>query len=266
MKSTPERFAFGKNWTSFLSNVSESHISAAAEKLQSLVGDLRGKAFLDIGSGSGIHSLAAVRLGASRVHSFDYDRDSVNCSAELKRRFAPSATWKVEQGSALDEDYLKSLGKFDVVYSWGVLHHTGNMWKALELATIPLAPNGVLAVAIYNDQGFQSKIWRGLKRAYVSAPILRPALIAFTFATSWGAKILIRPHRVIKEWRTYRKLRGMSPWHDVIDWAGGYPFEVAKPSDLQSFYERIGFHLCNSRLVGNKLGCNELVFTGKPLR
>src|ERR1700744_4733542 len=119
MEST-KRFQFGENWSNFLSVVDESHIAEASARLSELLGDISGKTFLDIGSGSGIHSLAAVRLGASRVVSFDYDPKSVSCTQEMKRRFAPDSSWTIQQGSALDEDYLRSLGKFDIVYSWGV--------------------------------------------------------------------------------------------------------------------------------------------------
>src|SRR5437667_4126097 len=148
--STPEtRFAFGKNWRRFLENINEERIAEAERSLRTMleVQDLRGKSFLDIGCGSGLFSLAAMRLGASKVHSFDFDPQSVACAQILKSRYFQQAqNWTIEQGSVLDAQYLAGLGQFDVVYSWGVLHHTGNMWQALENVIAPVAPNGKLFI------------------------------------------------------------------------------------------------------------------------
>src|SRR5207249_12341547 len=121
------RFEFGKNWSRFLANLTVRRIKLAEQSLRTLldVERLDDKTFLDIGSGSGLFSLAARRLGAS-VHSFDFDPQAVACTAELKRRYFPDdAAWTIEEGSVLDTEYLASLDTFDVVYSWGVLHHTG---------------------------------------------------------------------------------------------------------------------------------------------
>ena len=159
-RSTVEtRFEFGKNWQRYLRHLSEERIQEAAKSLSTTLGlpDLREKTFLDIGSGSGLFSLAAMRLGAKKVHSFDYDPESVACAQELKGRyFSQSNNWTIDQGSVLDFPYLSGLGQFDVVYSWGVLHHTGNMWVALENAVHPVAPNGWFLIALYNEQGFRS--------------------------------------------------------------------------------------------------------------
>ena len=218
----------------------------------------KGKTFLDVGCGSGIHSLAAIRLGASRVHSFDYDAESVLCAQEMRSRFASVANWTVEQGSALDEAYLRSLGPFDIVYSWGVLHHTGEMWKALDLVTIPAKET--IAICIYKDQGMVSRAWRQLKRLYVNHPRLRPAVTFASLATIWGPKVLLLPHRAIPDWRNWKRKRGMSPWHDVVDWAGGYPFEFATPSQVTNFYRERGFEPKIVRQFGRIIQMYEYVF------
>jgi 2-polyprenyl-6-hydroxyphenyl methylase/3-demethylubiquinone-9 3-methyltransferase len=170
--SAGERFEFGKNWSAFLEVLDDERIAKAVESLREMleVESLAGKSFLDIGSGSGLFSLAARKLGA-RVFSFDYDSNSVACTRELKRRFFPDdETWQVEQGSALDEDYVASLRKFDIVYSWGVLHHTGEMWRALENAAVPVRGGGKLFIAIYNDTGSQAARWHWIKKTYCRLP------------------------------------------------------------------------------------------------
>ncbi|MEW6589792.1 MAG: class I SAM-dependent methyltransferase [Pseudomonadota bacterium] len=184
-----ERFEFGANWAQFLNVLNDERIALAEQSLSTMLGvsDLQGKRFLDIGSGSGLFSLVARRLGAT-VHSFDYDPQSVACTAELKRRYHPDdPDWTVEQGSALDKDYLHTLGQWDIVYSWGVLHHTGAMWQALENVTPLVRPGGTLFVAIYNYQRGTTPVWTWVKRAYSRLPdglrwlVLGPALIRL-----WG--------------------------------------------------------------------------------
>jgi 2-polyprenyl-3-methyl-5-hydroxy-6-metoxy-1,4-benzoquinol methylase len=260
-----ERFEFGKNWTWFLTVLNDRRIAEAEASLKAYLRteSLAGRTFLDIGSGSGLFSLAARRLGA-KVHSFDYDPHSVNCTRELKRRYFPDdADWKVETGSALDEPYVRSLGKFDVVYSWGVLHHTGNMWKALGIAAIPVKAGGDLFIAIYNDQGTPSRRWKKVKRLYNEMP--RP----LRFLVVWPCAWVLTWRRVTKDFlrlrpfqsiRDYGKERGMTYWRDLIDWVGGYPFEVATPEQIFDFYQERGFSLERLHTCGGTLGCNQFVF------
>jgi 2-polyprenyl-6-hydroxyphenyl methylase/3-demethylubiquinone-9 3-methyltransferase len=269
--ATGERFEFGKNWSAFLAVLDDERIATAEGSLKEMleVETLDGKTFLDIGSGSGLFSLAARRLGA-RVHSFDFDTSSFACTQELRNRYFPNdPNWRVEQGSALDSEYLRSLGQFDVVYSWGVLHHTGDMWPALENAAIPVKPAGKLFIAIYNDTGSQTRRWHWIKKTYCRLPrILKtPFAIAAIFPEEAKAAvrslITLKPQNYIRSWTGYKSGRGMSRWHDIIDWVGGYPYEVATPDAIFEFYKARGFSLTKVRTGGVGLGCNEFVFQKK---
>lgn len=259
-----ERFAFGANWRGFVEIVDEARVEAAEASLSRALGadDLSGRTFLDVGCGSGLFSVAAHRLGA-RVRAFDLDAQSVQATAELRDRFAADAGWPVERGSVLDEAFLAGLGRFDVVYSWGVLHHTGDLWRALEVTAGLVAPGGSLFVSIYNDQGLQSRMWRMVKRRYNrSGPLVRRILLAagaLYFHGRRPLRPLVRlacPGLPAEEGQR----RGMSARHDLIDWIGGYPFEVATPGTVFSFLRRRGFELRHLTTCGGRLGCNEYVF------
>lgn len=265
-----ERFEFGKNWSRFLALLNESRILQAEASLKKMLetDHLRGKSFLDVGSGSGLFSLAARRLGA-RVHSFDYDPHSVACTSELRRRcFPKDDSWTVEEGSALDSDYLKSLGRFDVVYAWGVLHHTGQMWTALDNVQLPVAPGGKLFISIYNDTGTQSRRWKWIKKKYNDLPhLLRAPFVVSVIAPGEAKRALrsllsLNPAEYVRSWTRYGEgQRGMSRWHDIVDWVGGYPYEVAAPEEVFDFYRARGFTLTRLICGGVGLGCNEYVFT-----
>jgi 2-polyprenyl-6-hydroxyphenyl methylase/3-demethylubiquinone-9 3-methyltransferase len=261
-------FGFGKNWRGFLAVLDNGRIQMAEQSLRDALEceDLKGKTFLDMGSGSGLFSLAARRLGAT-VHSADVDPDSVACTAELKRRYFPNDPgWVVEHGSALDEEYLASLGRFDVVYSWGVLHHTGNMWRAIELVQRRVAPGGRLFISIYNDQGLMSRYWTRVKRmSNRLPPWLQPAFAVAVWtphealtAAFYFARM--QPQAYFQTWTDQDRGRGMSRWHDLLDWVGGWPFEVAAPDAIFSYLRPRGFTLQFLKTCAGGIGCNQFVF------
>jgi 2-polyprenyl-3-methyl-5-hydroxy-6-metoxy-1,4-benzoquinol methylase len=266
-RSGVSRFAFGRNWRSYLGVLTDERISLAEASLQEMIGAERiaGSSFVDVGSGSGLFSLVAHRLGASRVHSFDYDPDSVACTRALRERYArPSSNWTIEQGSALDPEYLSRLGQFDIVYAWGVLHHTGAMWQALEYVVQLVKPDGLLFVAVYNDQGPVSRGWTLVKRAFNAGTAGKVAVTSVFVPYFIGRGVvadLVRLQNPFKRYREYRRTRGMSMRHDWIDWLGGYPFEVATPEAIFDYYHARGFVLHKLRTCGGRLGCNEFVFT-----
>ena len=257
---TDGRFEFGKNWTRFLKQISDIKIQAARKSIAAKldVSNLEGLSFLDVGCGSGLFSLAAHQLGA-KVLSFDYDPYSVSCTQELRRRFAQGdAEWAINQGSVLDLNYLQSLGTFDVVYSWGVLHHTGAMWQALENVISLVKPGGRLFIAIYNDAGSSTRRWQKIKRLYnTAAPLRGPVLAACGayYATARVASYIAHPGILFKP---RKRERGMSVVTDFVDWVGGYPFEFATPEEIFKFYQKRGFCLTGLQTrLGN--ACNEFV-------
>ncbi|MGC4085036.1 MAG: class I SAM-dependent methyltransferase [Vicinamibacterales bacterium] len=264
-----ERFAFGANWARFLSVLNDDRIREAEQSLRTMLGvdSLAGRSFLDVGSGSGLFSLAARRLGAA-VTSFDFDPQSVACTSELKRRYFPGdASWTVREGSVLDDAFLNTLGRFDVVYSWGVLHHTGQMWRALANVDRLVNDSGRLFIALYNDQGGASKRWLSIKKTYNRLPrVLRPALalgVTAALETRYALIHLVRlsPRAYISDIVHYQSSRGMSWWHDKVDWIGGLPFEVSRPEAVFDFYRDRGYRLDRLTTCGGGYGCNQFVFS-----
>jgi SAM-dependent methyltransferase len=275
-----KRFRFGRNWRRFLRTVDDRSIREAEQRLIGFLGvsSLSGQTFLDVGSGSGLHSLAARRLGAEVV-SFDYDPESVAAARQLRSRFdLGSGGWLIEVGSVLDAEYLKSLGKFDIVYAWGVLHHTGAMWEALEKVQIPVKEGGKLYIAIYNDGGNESRWWLKRKKRYSELPFfLRPGYFLWIYVPMELERmnalrslrrgridqVIRKAKKYFNGWNEYKKNRGMSRFHDMVDWLGGYPYEFAETEDLVCFYEAAGFKLL--RLDRNDgTGNHELVFVKDP--
>jgi 2-polyprenyl-3-methyl-5-hydroxy-6-metoxy-1,4-benzoquinol methylase len=269
--ATGSRFEFGENWTRFLALLDDRRIAEAEQSLRDMLQlrDLQGLSFLDIGSGSGLFSLAARRLGA-RVHSFDFDPKSVACAIELRNRYFPGdASWRIESGSALDGEYLRGLGQFDVVYSWGVLHHTGSMWLGFENAIGRVAAGGRLVIAIYNDQGWKSRVWWLIKAVYNR--LARPLKWLFRKLLMGVIHLFMlvrctlrgRPMEALRPLLDASRERGMSAKYDVIDWIGGFPFEVASFELLESYFAARGFTLVHSTRTPS-WGCNELSFRRVP--
>lgn len=261
------RFDFGENWSEFQNKKVNSRIIAEAKRsLREWTGlsDFKGKKFLDIGTGSGLFSLAAWEMGAEKVYSFDYDKASVECARRMQKRAAriPTDACIIERGNVLDGDYMKQFyEQYDIVYSWGVLHHTGNMKCALDLAGKCAQENGLLFISIYNDQGRLSEVWKRVKKAYNKTNNRNKKILIWLsgiYLYGWKRAIQVIRNEKVK---ILKDSRGMDEYIDLIDWVGGYPFEVATAEKIITFYLNRGFLL--KKLFAPKReygGCNQFVF------
>lgn len=255
-------FRFGENWADYSKLVDDRRIATAQASVEALVGDTTGKSFLDIGSGSGLFSVAALRLGAKEVLAIDIDPDSVTTTRNLLSRETKGA-WRAEQMSVFDlPDQVSQ--RFDVVYSWGVLHHTGDMWRAIERASEMVAPHGTFAFALYERTPLCGA-WKVEKRAYRSFPKPVQKLCRGIFLTAWGAGMLVTGHNPLRYIREGQE-RGMDFRHDVHDWMGGYPYESTSAEEVTKFMAARGFeplktvpwHVRVAGALGS--GCSEYVF------
>lgn len=219
-------FSFGYNWLDYVNTkVDENIISTHVTDLRNIYNhfdySLEGKSVIDIGCGSGLSSLSFAKLGCSKIHSLDFDPYSVKATNVMKNKFLNASTidWKISQGSVLNENELPR-EQFDIVYSWGVLHHTGDMWTALKNAVKLVKPGGIFHVALYIS-GNQYNDHLEEKFRYKFAD--REEKIRLLYARRGGKGLFkVGP-------------RGMNKFHNSIDWLGGLPYEVADPEVLDGW-------------------------------
>lgn len=247
-------YAFGTNWKDYVRKLDEAAIEQATLDFSALVPEecVRGKDVVDIGSGSGLHGLAALRLGARSLLALDIDRDSVEATASTLANFAPGGDYRVIEKSILDHD-AADLGEFDLVYSWGVLHHTGAMWDAIDAASKRVKPGGVFALAIYRRTPL-CWLWRIEKRIFTNAGETTRRVIRAIFTGAYQVGLLATgrsPQGYIED---YKKVRGMNWYNDVDDWLGGYPYESATEAQIERFLQKRGFTAQYVKPAKRKLG------------
>lgn len=235
------RFNFGNNWRDYSNSaLMESNLKEAVDSLDNLVGKdlISNKTFLDIGCGSGLFSIAAIKLGAKKVLGFDLSKESVDVSKQnTKSECTPD-----------------NIGKFDIVYSWGVLHHTGDIVGAILNSMNLVEDKGLLVIAIYNRH-WSSPIWKRIKYIYNISPLFLQKIMIFVFY------FIIIVTKFLVTFKNPLKLkRGMKFYYNVIDWVGGYPYEYATQEEIIQFCKHKNFNLIKTVKAGVPTGCNEFVF------
>lgn len=255
------RYEFGKNWQAFVKNAltpERCEIARCCLLDTLLLPDLEGKNFLDVGCGSGIHSLAAWRSGARRVISFDYDEDAVRAARWLWEREGKPANWKILRGDVLDKNFMSQFGDIDIAYAWGVLHHTGDTYKAIEHAVLPVLKNGsgVFFCALYSHYAYETvggttpAEWLDIKKRYNKAGMLGKRMMEVQYRRKQffkesglrgiysGFKNLMANHAHSLQ------SRGMAWITEVRDWLGGWPMDFVRECEVVSFcQERFGLRL-----------------------
>lgn len=259
-----QQFDFGENWQNFSANaLTDDRVSQAAKDLENLCSgiELRNRLFLDIGFGQGLSLLSAAMMGAKTVGC------DINpkCATVLDRNraFFPSLkfTPKVVVGSILEDSVVHVLrtfgndeGAYEIVHSWGVLHHTGEMEKGIRHAASLVAPGGFFILAIYNRH-WSSLIWSYIKWTYVKLPKwAQKATIWLLFPVIYAAKWLVTgKDPKIQE-------RGMDFYYNVVDWVGGHPYEYATRESIVSAVAGLGFSAVRVIPAIVPTGCNQFVF------
>lgn len=258
LRDLETHFAFGRNWSSYAELIDETKIEGAKTGLTKLISreEISGRSFLDIGCGSGLHSLAAARLGAKSILACDLDPDSVKTAREVLKRHAGKVNWAVREVSVFDLEPPET-SNFDIVYSWGVLHHTGDMDTAIRAAVARVAPGGLFAFALYRRTWLDG-FWRREKRWYANASPRQQNWARIIFDRTYRAAKLLTGKKGAAD-------RGMDYWHDLHDWLGGYPYESILAPEVDEMMQSLEFTkvrvFARGRVIGIfGSGCDEYVY------
>lgn len=254
MKILPK--SFGSNWIQYINLIDENKIDIMVEDLKKWINfDLSNMSFLDIGCGSGLSSLAFEKLGINDITCFDADEDSVESAKIVNSKFSKKK-WNIFKASVLDKKLIDNIEKKDFVYSWGVLHHTGEMWKAMANASSLVKKNGYFLIAIYTKgPNYQNHL--NYKIRFKNGGFLtKKYMIYLNILGQMKSRLMLKKNPF--KWNRTKR-RGMNVYHDILDWLVGLPYEVASPSEVENFCKKLSFKLIKSDITG-EAACSQYLF------
>jgi 2-polyprenyl-6-hydroxyphenyl methylase/3-demethylubiquinone-9 3-methyltransferase len=269
VNKSSRHYSFGKNWLEYSQSINSIHVDHVTSDLSRLLNlkDLTQKSVLDIGCGSGVHDVGFYQLGCRNLTAIDYDQDCITATNQTLEKFCPGSGYKILQGDILSSK-TQSLGKFDIVYSWGVLHHTGNLLEAICKASTLVAREGHLAIALYRKT-LMCGFWKAEKRLYSRLPRIFQRFLELIYISFFSIALLFTQKTSITNYiESYSSKRGMNFFADVKDWLGGYPYESISPHELRKLMSSLGFRQVyslegNSRIGIFGSGCDEFLFQKK---
>jgi 2-polyprenyl-3-methyl-5-hydroxy-6-metoxy-1,4-benzoquinol methylase len=263
------QFDFGENWVEFSENaLTWDRAMSAVNDFSALFRGIaiESKTFLDIGCGQGLSLLSAEALGA-RVVGCDINSKCIAMVRRNRKYFNAMDKNKVTlvTGSILEDDVVQKLRQsvagsvgYDIVHAWGVLHHTGDMRRALINSISLVKPGGHLVVAIYNRH-WSNPAWKCIKALYCVSPVvIQKSIVCFFYFLLIFAKMLVTGENPLE------KQRGMDFYHDVVDWVGGYPYEYAGKNEIDQIGRDHGLELLRFIPAKVPTGCNEYIFQKRP--
>ncbi|MSR77604.1 MAG: class I SAM-dependent methyltransferase [Candidatus Omnitrophica bacterium] len=253
---------FGKCWKSYLDkHFSQERVEEARQSILQFLNrsDLKGLSMTDLGCGSGLFSYAAYSAGASPVYSLDYDSMAVECARSLWEREGKPGNWHVRQASILENPQTLNSPQTDLVYAWGTLQHTGDMWKAFRNSAALVRPGGLFYVAVYNKVpgiGLKSsRFWSVIKQGYSRSPFFLQEIFFWVFNFLFSLANLVRFRKSVSKRR-----RGMDRHIDLRAWLGAWPCEFTEAEKVIEFCQKeLGFQLIRTNLT-EKLANNEFLF------
>lgn len=158
----------------------------------------RGRDVLEMGCGSGFASQLFAEAGA-RVTAVDLTDWAIDTTRQRMRAFGLDATVQQADGERLPF----ADASFDIVFSWGVIHHTTDMDQALRELIRVLRPGGELVLMVYHRHSLFYAFYKGFQRFL---PVARRLGLHFEGARAGETEGLIARHFTRDELK--RKLEG----------------------------------------------------------